>query len=50
MKKRDIKGAIVRLLPIIVISLVLIVYNVIVNYDSITSKKIFDYFIKICKN
>lgn len=42
MKKRDIKGAIVRLLPIIVISLVLIVYNVIVNYDSITSKKIFE--------
>lgn len=42
MKKRDIKGAIVRLLPIIVISLVLIVYNVIVNYDSITSKKILD--------
>ena len=42
MKKRDIKGAIVRLLPIIVISLILIVYNVIVNYDSITSKKILD--------
>jgi membrane protease YdiL (CAAX protease family) len=42
MRKRDIKGAIVRLLPIIVISLVLIVYNVIVNYDSITSKKIFE--------
>ena len=42
MKKRDIKGAIVRLLPIIVISLVLIVYNVIVNYDSITSKKILE--------
>lgn len=42
MKKRDIKGAIFRLLPIIVISLVLIVYNVIVNYDSITSKKILE--------
>ena len=42
MKKRDIKGTIVRLLPIIVISTVLIVYNVVVNYDSITSKKILE--------
>ena len=39
MKKRDIKGTIVRLLPIILMSLILIVYNVIVHYDIITSKK-----------
>lgn len=42
MKKRDIKGTIVRLLPIVIISIVLIVYNVIINYDSITSKKILE--------
>ena len=40
MKQKDIKGAIFRLLPIIVFSIILIVYNVIVHYDSITSKKI----------
>lgn len=42
MKKRNIKETIIRLLPIIVISIVLIVYNAIVNYDSITSKKILE--------
>ena len=42
MKKRDIKGTIVRLLPIILMSLILIVYNVIVHYDIITSKKILE--------